>query len=137
LNYRKVYYVLVSYERKKECIKSLKNGKNENPFSQLHILPLIHVNFCFVQDETENSTFKELYVKLMAPDRENFPLTTLDALQRVCGIKYAFISIPESVMPLLKYVNCSIVPLPYQTYPISLAMAFSPSSPYTDFWSYR
>jgi len=97
----------------------------------------MHVNFYFVQDETENSTLKQLYVKLMAPDRENFPLTTLGALQRVCGIKYAFIGIPESVMPLLKYVNCSIVPLPYKTYPISLAMAFSPTSPYTDFWSYR
>jgi hypothetical protein len=73
----------------------------------------------------------------MAPDRENFPLTTMSALQRVCSIKYAFMGIPESVMPLLKNVNCSIVPLSYQTYPISLAIAFSPSSPYTDFWSFR
>jgi hypothetical protein len=127
---------LVIKERRKG-IKRFLNGKNEIHFSELHILPLIHVNFCFVQDDTENSTLKQLYVKLMAPDRENFPLTTISALQRVCSIKYAFMGFPESVMPLLKYVNCSIVPLPYKTYPISLAMAFSPRSPYTDFWSYR
>ena len=118
-------------------MKKLKSGKNEVLFSLWNILPLIHVNFCFVQDETKNNTFKALYEKLMAPDSENFPLTTLGALQRVCGIKYAFIGIPESVMPLLQKVNCSVVPLPYKTYPVGLAMAFSPSSPYTDFWSFR
>lgn len=76
-------------------------------------------------------------MKLMAPDRANFPPTALGGLQRVCGVKYAFIAIPEIVMPLLKDVNCSIVPLSYNTYPISLAIAFSPNSPYIDFWSYR
>jgi hypothetical protein len=73
----------------------------------------------------------------MTADQDNFPATTVGGLQRVCNIHYAFIAIPESVMPLLKDVNCSVVPLPYKTYPISLAMAFSPSSPYTDFWNYR
>jgi hypothetical protein len=115
----------------------LKSGKNKMLFFLSHILLSIQVNLCFIQDETDGNIFKELYVKLMEPDRENFPVTALGGLQRVCGIKYAFIAIPESVMPLLKHVNCSIVPLPYRTYPISLAMAFSPRSPYTDFWSYR
>jgi hypothetical protein len=73
----------------------------------------------------------------MSSDDGNFPATTLGGLQRACSINYAFIAIPENVMPLLKHVNCSIVSLPYKTYPISLAMAFSPSSPYTDFWNYR
>jgi hypothetical protein len=92
---------------------------------------------CFVQDPKDDSIFRELYLKLMTVDQDNFPATTRGGLQRVCSINYAFIAIPESVMPLLKDVNCSIVPLPYKTYPISLAMAFSPSSPYTDFWNYR
>jgi hypothetical protein len=98
---------------------------------------LVTVLFCFVQDPKDDSIFRELYLKLMTADQDNFPVTTLGGLQRVCNIKYAFIAIPESVTPLLKDVNCSVVPLPYKTYPISLAMAFSPSSPYTDFWNYR
>jgi hypothetical protein len=73
----------------------------------------------------------------MRVDDGNFPATTLGGLQRACSINYAFIAIPENVMPLLKHVNCSIASLPYKTYPISLAMAFSPKSPYTDFWNYR
>ncbi|PNF31848.1 hypothetical protein B7P43_G08911 [Cryptotermes secundus] len=90
-----------------------------------------------VSDPKDDSIFRELYLKLMTADEGNFPATTLGGLQRVCNIKYAFIAIPESVRPLLKNVNCSVVPLPYKTYPISLAMAFSSSSPYTDFWNYR
>lgn len=93
--------------------------------------------FSFVQDPKDDSIFRELFLKLMAADQDNFPATTLRGLQRVCNIKYAFIATPESVRPLLKDVNCSVVPLPYKTYPISLAMAFSSSSPYADFWNYR
>jgi hypothetical protein len=98
---------------------------------------LVTVLFCFVQDPKDDSIFRELYLERMIADQDNFPATTVGGLHRVCNINYAFIAIPESVMPLLKDVNCSVVPLPYKTYPISLAMAFSPSSPYTDFWNYR
>jgi hypothetical protein len=102
-----------------------------------HFPRLVTVLFCFVQDPKDDSIFRELYLKLMIADQNNFPTTTLGGLQRVCSIKYAFIAMPESVMPLLKNLNCSVVSLPYKTYPISLAMAYSPSSPYADFWNYR
>jgi hypothetical protein len=90
-----------------------------------------------VQDPQEDDIFHELYRVLMSPDPENFPQTVLQGLQRVCSMKYAFMSIPESAMPLLGQMNCTFVPLPYKTYPISLAIAFSPSTPYRDFWNYR
>ncbi|XP_021913231.1 glutamate receptor ionotropic, delta-2-like [Zootermopsis nevadensis] len=90
-----------------------------------------------VSDPTDKDIFHEVYSKLMLPDQDNFPRTVLQGLKRICNIRYAFMSIPESVMPLLNQMNCTIVPLAYNTYPISLAMAFSPRSPYTDFWSYR
>jgi hypothetical protein len=102
-----------------------------------HFPRLVTVLFCFVQDPKDVTIFRELYLKLMTADQDNFPATTLSGLQRACNIKYAFIATLESVVPLLKDLNCSVVPLPYQTYPISLAMAFSPNSPYTDFWNYR
>ena len=73
----------------------------------------------------------------MAPDIENFPLESLGGLQRACDMDYAFLAIPESVMPLLSKVNCTIIPLPYKTYPISLAIAFTPDNPYREFISYR
>lgn len=103
----------------------------------MHFPRFVTALFSFVQDPKDDSIFRELYLNLMTADEGNFPATTLGGLQRVCNIKYAFIAIPESVRPLLKNVNCSVVPLPYKTYPISLAMAFSSSSPYTDFWNYR
>jgi hypothetical protein len=102
-----------------------------------HTSPIFTALCCFLQDPTDDSIFRELYLQLMSADQDNFPATTLSGLQRVCSINYGFIALPENVMPLLKSVNCSIVPLPYKTYPISLAMAFSPRSPYKDFWNYR
>ncbi|KAJ9573684.1 hypothetical protein L9F63_008954 [Diploptera punctata] len=93
--------------------------------------------FYTFSDINEDGIFGEVYNKLMAPDPDNFPSDTLGGLQRACNMDYAFVAIPESVMPLLNKVNCTIVPLAYKTYPISLAIAFTPDNPYREFISYR
>ncbi|KAJ4428518.1 hypothetical protein ANN_24560 [Periplaneta americana] len=92
--------------------------------------------FYTVSDDTDVGIFKDVYSRMLL-DQENFPTTTLDGLHRVCKMKFAFMAYPESVLPLIRKVNCSIVPLPYKSYPISLAIAFRANNPYIDFFSYR
>ncbi|PSN40369.1 Ionotropic receptor 124 [Blattella germanica] len=93
--------------------------------------------FYTFSDEKEDGIFGEIYKKLMVQDPSNFPATTLDGLRRVCSMRYAFFATPESVMPLLGKLNCTIIPLPYKSYPISLAIAFRPDNPFREFISYR
>jgi hypothetical protein len=124
-------------ERKKERKVRMKRRRLQGRIEGTRFPRSFTVLCSFLQDPTDDSIFRELYLKLMRADDGNFPATTLSGLQRVCSTNFAFIAIPENVMPLLKHVNCSVIPLPYKTYPISLAMAFSPRSPYTDFWNYR
>ncbi|KAJ9596036.1 hypothetical protein L9F63_012769 [Diploptera punctata] len=65
----------------------------------------------YYQFKDSNDTFiQRLYEKTMATDPDNFPELKLNGLQRVCSMKYGFLTNYETAMAFEDKLNCEMLP---------------------------
>jgi hypothetical protein len=75
---------------------------------------------------------REIYTKLIVTDPENFPATTLEGMQRVCSMKFAFLAQMSRVQSIRHDIPCKIVDLPATSIKANLAIAFAKDNPYRE-----
>jgi hypothetical protein len=81
---------------------------------------------------------KEVYVKLIALDKDNLPITIEEGMQRVCDIdNYAFMTSLDVVLGLLDNITCEITSVLGASIPESLAMSVVERSPYLGLINYK
>jgi hypothetical protein len=79
-----------------------------------------------------------VYKKLIAPFKDDLPVTPLDGLRRVCSKKkYAYIGTNPSKTEFEMTLPCQLVPLPGTSYREIWAFIISKNSPYKGLINWR
>lgn len=74
---------------------------------------------------------REVYAKLIAPDKDNLPISIEEGMQRVCDVNcYAFMTSLDVVLGLLDNITCELSSVLGASIPESLAMSAIKQSPY-------
>lgn len=81
---------------------------------------------------------KEVYTKLIAPDKDRLPISIQEGMQRVCDANsYAFMTSLDVVLGLLDNITCKISSVPGASVPESLAMSAVKRSSYLGLINYK
>ncbi|PNF14716.1 hypothetical protein B7P43_G09342 [Cryptotermes secundus] len=85
-----------------------------------------------------DALMKEVYVKLIAPDKDQLPISIEEGMQRVCDIdNYAFMTSLDVVLGLLDRITCKLSSVLGASIPESLAMSIAKGSPYRGLINYN
>jgi hypothetical protein len=81
---------------------------------------------------------KEVYAKLIAPDKDHLPITIEEGMQRVCdNDNYAFMTSLDVVLGLQNRITCKLTSVLGASIPESLAMTIAKHSPYRSLINYK
>lgn len=81
---------------------------------------------------------KEVYAKLIAPDKDHLPISIEEGMQRVCDIdNYAFMTSLDVVLGLLDNISCELSSVLGASIPESLAMSVVKRSSYLGLINYK
>ena len=97
----------------------------------------MRLNTIFFQRATEG-TESAVYKKLIAPFKNDMPVSDLDGFKRVCADhKYAYIASNFFSNYFSRNLSCQVVPLPETTYQESLAFITSKNNPFKGLINWR
>ncbi|PSN34365.1 Ionotropic receptor 142 [Blattella germanica] len=89
---------------------------------------LIHLKI--VREDPAYGISDEIYNNMIAPDPANIPTTYLEGLQRVCKMKYAFMTSMEFVKQAGDVIGCNVAFLPEYSHLFNYAYVIRENSPY-------
>jgi hypothetical protein len=80
---------------------------------------------------------RAVYEKLIAPFKEDMPISHLYGFRSVCADRnYAFLG-PQSFKIHSQKLSCKVVPLPETSYPITMALIISKNNHYRGIINWR
>ena len=86
--------------------------------------------FNFSQNATE-PLMKEVYEKIIEPDKDDLPISIEEGMQRICDRnKYAFMTSLDVVLGLLDVISCKLMSVIGASIPESLALSIAKKNPY-------
>jgi hypothetical protein len=92
---------------------------------------------CLWQNATD-ALMKEVYAKLIAPDKDRLPISIEEGMQRVCDVdNYAFMTTLDVALGLQDRITCKLSSVPGASIPESLAMTIAKRSPYRSLINYK
>jgi hypothetical protein len=99
--------------------------------SRDHTGRLFNFHVSFFQQTSEESVLRQVYDKLILPNRHDAPPDTVRGLQRVCDkSKYAFVVDSTRAVSVSNNVTCDLVPVPDAFIPASGTFVIAKHSPF-------